>query len=119
MGKIYYVKVPSCGYIVHCVVPWEVFAWLHRVPSFPSEGAIVCLCSPCQSAIVCLCSPCQDAIVCPCRPLRVPHIVPKIVLCIGVSRVCQGRLSHDTRVCKVAHLKVPSCAKVAHVKVPA
>ena len=26
MNKIYFVKVPSCGYVAHCVVPWEVIA---------------------------------------------------------------------------------------------
>ena len=33
--KIYYVKVPSCGYVAHCVVPWEDIAWSHRGPMFP------------------------------------------------------------------------------------
>ena len=101
VGKIYYVKVPSCGYVTHCVVPWEVFTWLPRVPSFLSEGAIVCLCSRCQGAIVCLCSPCQDAIVWPCRPLCVPLVVPKNFL----RMVCP-------ECAKIGYPMIPACARL-------
>ena len=79
LHKIYYVKVPSFGDVSHCVMPLEVIAWFPRVPSFPSHGAILCLCSPCRGAIVCLCSPRQCAIMCLCRPPRVPLVVPKVV----------------------------------------
>ena len=101
VGKIYYVKVPLCGYVTHCVVPWEVLTWLPGVPSFPSEGVVVCLCSPCQGAIVCLYSPCQDAIVCPCCPLRVPLVVPKNVL----RMVCAAST-------KIGYPMIPSCARL-------
>ena len=101
VGKIYYVKVPSCGYVTHCVVPWEVLVWLPIVPSFPSEGVVVCLSYPCQGAIVCLYSPCQDAIVCPCCPLRVPLVVPKNVL----RMVCAAST-------KIGYPMIPACARL-------
>ena len=53
------------------------------------------------------------------------HLVPLLPIVYaqscalrGVLPVCPRRLSHDTRVCKVAHLTVSSCAKVARVKLP-
>ena len=111
-------KLPSCGYVAHYVVPWEVIAWFPHVPSFPSHIAIVYLCSPSQGTIVCLCSPCHGAIVCLCRPSRVPLFVPKVVHHMGSPLVCQGRLSHDAYMYKVALVMVPTSAKVSNIKVP-
>ena len=68
----------------------------HCVPMFPLHGAIVCL----------------------CHPSRVPLFAPKVAHHMGCPLMCQGRLSHDAHVYKVAYVMVPACAKVSHLKVP-
>ena len=74
-----HINMPLCSCVAHCMVPWEVIAWFPHVLSFPSHGAIVCLCSPCQSAIVCL-----------YHPLRVPLVVPKVFHRMGYPPSAKG-----------------------------
>ena len=109
----------------HCVATFPI-AWCHRRLSFGfSVWQVSHLMEPSFSYV-------PNVKVSSCA--YVPHV--KVPSCAFVSHrvcsyyaqscsshrvppVCQARLSHDTRVCKVAHLTVPSCAKFALVKVPA
>ena len=71
-------------------------SWSHRVPMFPMSRCHHVPLSPIA------CAPC-------CAQSFPSH---------GVPPVCQGRLSHDTFACKVAHIKDLACVNFSHVKVP-
>ena len=84
--QVSHLMAPSCAHVP--------MSRCHRVPRFPM-------------------SRCHRAPLLPiaCAP-RCTQSCPSH----GVPPLCQGRLTHDTCVCKVAYLRASSYAKVAHVK---
>ena len=122
-------KVPSCAKFIR--------SRCHRVTTFPivgyhgrlSHGSPVCQVShlmepscayvPHVKVLLYAYVPHVKVPSCVLVTYRVcPLLCSKLSIAWGAP-ACQGKLSHDTCACKVAHLMVSLCAKVAHVIVPA